>query len=301
MIVTPLPLNSNGIFNAVFFDQNEFHNVWLLRNDWDVYRENDPEKKFSISVPSVFNTGETLIYEKKVILTSNQVKNSQVILGFLGLNYSAEISINGYLIFKYPGGSYPFEIKIPKDILKENTNNTVTIKVNRKLDSDNSIPSSQQFLFENIAGGIFRDVYVKVVPEFHISEINSNYTIDQNLSKAVLNLNVGVESPLLKKSTTLNQRKDFIVRINLYPNGAAIPSIKSDFLQQRNTTSSYDAKCQVEITNPFLWSPETPNYYLCEILLLRDGQVIDKSIRQISFYLLNKDRSIFSLNPRFPS
>jgi len=294
--IISLPLNSSGIINSAFYDQNEYHNVWLLRNNWDVYTENDPEMKFSVSVPTVFNVGETLTYENKFVLTSDQVKKSQVILGFLGLNYSADISINGNIIFKHPGGSYPFEINIPNDILKENTNNTITIKVNKKLDSDNSIPSSQQFLFENIAGGIFRDIYIKIVPAFHISEINSNCTIDKNLLKAVLNLHIGVESASLPKSDAQNQSKDFIIRINLYPNGAATPAIRNDFFQHWNTTSSYEAQCQVDIVNPLLWSPETPNYYLCEIFLLRDGQVIDKSTKQISIYRLDKDQSIFSMN-----
>jgi len=294
--VTPLPVNSNEMVNSLFFDQNEFHNVWLLRNNWTIYNETDPDNKISSSVPSVFDAGETLVYENKVMLTSDQVNNSQVILGFLGLNYSADISINGNLIFKHPGGTYPFEINIPKDILKENTDNTVTIKVNKKLDSESSIPSSQQFLFENISGGIFREVYVKIVPKFHISAINSNYSVDQNLLKANLNLQIDVESTSFRKSADQIQSKDFIVRINLYPNGAATPSVKNDFIQQGTINSSYEAKCQVEITSPLLWSPDTPNYYLCEILLLRDGQVIEKSSRQIAFYLLNKDQNIFSLN-----
>jgi len=293
--LTSLPLNSNGLINATFYDQNEFHNVWLLRNGWNVYRENDPENKYSTTAPSVFGTGETLVYENEVTLTNSQVNNSQVILGFLGLNYSADISINGYIIFKHTGGSYPFEVKIPKDILKENAN-IITIRVNKKLDSDNSIPSSQQFLNENIEGGIIRDVYVKIVPVFNISEINSNYSIDQNLSKAVLNLHAGIESTLSKKSNGQNQSKDFIVRVSLYPNGSPSASFRNDFLQQWNTNSSYDARCQVEITNPLLWSPETPNYYLCEILLLHDGQVVDKSTRHISFFQLNKASNILSLN-----
>jgi beta-galactosidase len=293
--LTPLPLNSNGLINATFYDENEFHNIWLLRNGWNVYRENDPENKYSTTVPSVFGTGEILVYENKVKLTNTQVNSSQVILGFLGLNYSADISINGNMIFKHPGGSYPFEINIPKDILKENTN-IITIRVNRKLDSDNSIPSSQQFLNENIEGGIIRDVYVKVVPVFHISEIKSNYTIDQNLSKAVLNLHTVIESELSKKLNTQNQSKDFIVRVSLYLNGTPSASFRNDYFQQWNTNSSYDARCQVEIANPLLWSPEAPNYYLCEILLLHDGQVVDKSTRQISFFRLNKTQNILSLN-----
>jgi len=294
--VTQLPVNSNGLVNSLFYDQNEYRNVWLLKNNWNVYQETDPDNKVSISVPSVFDSGETLVYENKVMLTGDQLKNSTVILGFLGLNYSADITINGNLIYKHPGGSYPFEINIPKDILKENAENYVTIKVNNKLDSDNTIPSSQQFLYENISGGIFREVYVKIVPVFHISAINSNCSFDQNLLKAILNLHINVESASLKKSVSQIQSKDFIVRINLYPNGAAIPSVKNEFIQQGVAISNYEAKCQVEITNPLLWSPESPNYYLCEILLLRDGQVIEKTSRQISLYSFSKDQRILMLN-----
>ena len=116
--VTSLPQNQRDIFDQVFFDKNEYRNVDLMNSGWKVYHESDPEKKVSVSVPAIFEGEESLIFEKQISLTQTQIQSSQLVLGFLGINYSAEISINGYNIYKHSGGSYPFELALPKDILK---------------------------------------------------------------------------------------------------------------------------------------------------------------------------------------
>jgi beta-galactosidase len=291
--VTSLPQNTNGIFDPVFFDSNEYRNVELLNSGWQVYSENDIEKKTTVSVPAIFEGEETLVFEKKIKFTEQQIQNSQLILGFLGLNYSAEISINGYNIYKHSGGSYPFEVPLPKDILKENS--TVTVKVSSKLNSENSIPSTQRFLFSSLSGGIFRDVYIKTVPPLHITSNSFTYSFDQAFTKTSINFKIGIENSTFQKSSQISQSKEIIVRINLIPNGSAIVQVKGDFVQIISAEDN-EANIRLELINPQLWSPQTPNNYLCEVSLINNGELIDKTVKQISFYQIKKDENNFLLN-----
>lgn len=291
--VTSLPQNTNGIFDPVFFDSNEFRNVELLNSGWQVYRENDIEKKTTVSVPAIFEGEETLVFEKKIKFTEQQIQNSQLILGFLGLNYSAEISINGYNIYKHSGGSYPFEVPLPKDILKENS--TVTVKVSSKLNSENSIPSTQRFLFPSLSGGIFRNVYIKTVSPLHVTSNSYSYSFDQAFTKASINFKIGIENSAFQKSSQISQSKEIIVRINLIPNGSATVQAKGDFVQIISAEDN-EANIRLELINPQLWSPQTPNFYLCEVNLISNGEVIDKTVKQISFYQIKKDENNFLLN-----
>ncbi|MCL4547423.1 MAG: hypothetical protein M1495_02545 [Bacteroidetes bacterium] len=292
--VTSLPTNMNGVFDAQFYDQNEIRNVTLLNSGWYVYYENDPQKKVETTIPAIFEGEESLVFEKGISFTSDEVKNKQLRLGFLGLNYSAEILVNGYSIYKHQGGSYPFEVVLPNDILKENANNTISVKVNRKLNSENTIPVEQRFLFPVYDGGIIRDVYLKSVSLFHFSQLRYDYTLDQNLSKAYLNFKVNVENSAYKSDQT-NTSKEFLVRINLFAKGSATPQVKGDFVQTTNT-EIHESNIQLELPNPQLWSPDAPNSYTCEVSLLENGIVVDKTIRQISFYQLKKSESGLLLN-----
>ncbi len=269
-------------------------NVTLLDEGWSVYYESDPQKKVETTLPAVFEGEESLIFEKEISFTSDEVNNKQLRLGFLGLNYSAEILVNGYSIYKHPGGSYPFEVVLPKDIIKGNANNTISVKVNRKLNSENTIPVEQRFLFPINDGGIIRDVYVKSIPLFHLSQVKYDFSFDRNFSKAFLNFKIDVENSTYKAGQ-INASKEFLIRINLFAKGSATPQAKGDFAQ---TTSieMHESNIQLEIFNPQLWSPGSPNGYTCEVSLLDNGVVVDKTIRQISFYQLEKTESGLLLN-----
>ncbi len=291
--ITSLPQNTNGIFDPVFFDRNEYRNVELLNSGWQVFSENDIEKKITVSIPAIFEGEESLVFEKKIKFTGQQIQNSQLVLGFLGLNYSAEISINGYNIYKHSGGSYPFEVPLPKDILKENS--TLTVKVSSKLNSENSIPSTQRFLFSSLSGGIFRNVYIKTVPPLHITSNSYTYSFDQVFTKASINFKIGIENSAFQKSSQISQSKEIIVRINLIPNGLETVQAKGDFVQTIFAEDN-EANLRLELINPQLWSPQAPKFYLCEVSLISNGEVIDKSVKQISFYQIKKDENNFLLN-----
>ncbi len=292
--VTSLPTNSNGVFDAQFFDQNEIRNVTILNSGWNVYYESDPQKKVETTLPAIFEGEESLVFEKVIPFTSDEVKNKQLRLGFLGLNYSAEILVNGYSIYKHSGGAYPLEVVLPNDILKENANNTIAVKINTKLNSEYTIPVEQRFLFPIYDGGIIRDVYLKSVSLFHLNQVKFDYTLDQNLTKAFLNFNIGVENSAYKSGQT-SPSKEYLIRINLFAKGSEIPQAKGDFAQ---TTSMEirNSNVQLEVSNPQLWSPDSPSNYICEVNLLENGQVIDKTTCQISFYQLRKNDSGLLLN-----
>jgi len=61
-------------------------------------------------------------------------------------------------------------------------------------------------------------------------------------------------------------------------------------------TDEKEYNIQLDLTNPILWSPESPNYYLFEISLVSDGIVIDKTVRELSFFQFKKNEADLLLN-----
>ena len=96
------------------------------------------------------------------------------------MNYSADISVNNVIIYRHTGGEFPFHFELPHDILKIDKKNVLTVKLLYKLDSENTIPVKQRFLFPQSFGGIFRDVYIHLIPNISISDLNvpSNYDLE---------------------------------------------------------------------------------------------------------------------------
>ena len=143
--------------------------------------------------PVTFTSKESIIFEKKFTLTNENLVNKFIKLNFLGINYTSEIFINNAAIYKHPGGEIPFSIDLPYNILNYDSPNTLRIKIQYVLDSDDTIPLLQRFLFPKNFGGILRDVYLSFRPKVGINEINSNLEDDRRPYEGKLNFDVGLE------------------------------------------------------------------------------------------------------------
>ncbi len=291
--VTSLPANKNQSFDSILFGASETRTVFLINDSWTVYHENNPYSKVKISVPAVFEGEDVLVFERSLELTEHQINKNQIKIGFLGLNNGAEISVNGNSIFIHYGGATPFEVSLPKDILRFDKANRISIKINRKLDSETTIPTKQRFLFPEFGSGIIRDVYIKIVPQFSISKVDYSYILDQ-FSNGKINFNVHIENS--SEKTSLTQQTQFAVNVNLRPSGSATSQFQTNNLFTIGTEENYDARFQMSIVNPVLWSPQSPTTYLCEVTISKEGAVVDKQLQEISFFNLTKNGNNFLLN-----
>lgn len=289
--VTSLQSSRSEIFERILFGESDTRNVFLINDSWNVYHTSDPGKKVNISVPAIFDGVDILVFEKNVELTEHQIKNNQIKIGFLGLNYGAEISVNGNIIFIHYGGAAPFEISLPKDILRWDKGNRITVKINGKLDSETTIPAKQRFLFPDLTAGIIRDVYLKIVPTLSISKVDYSYTLE-NLNYGKINFNVHIENSTTKEK--ISQQTQFYVQVNIYNSSGS--QYQGSFSQVIGTEENYDARFELDIHNPALWSPEIPNVYLCDLILIKDGVIIDKQTQEISFFQFKKSGNSLLLN-----
>ncbi len=291
--VNSLTSNQNKSFDKILFGATETRTVFLINDNWKIFQENDSQNKISVNVPAIFDGDDVLTFERKVDFTQQQLDKFEVKLGFLGLNYNAEISINGNIIANHYGGAYPFEISLPKDLLRSDKSNKISVKVNKKLDSETTIPSKQKFLFPEFEGGIIRDVYIKLVPLLSISKIDFNTPVEQ-LSKFTVGFNVHIDNA--NSNSGIKTQSQFYVHANIYSPNGGVSIAKGDYLQTIYNEENYESRFQLDVLNPLLWSPSVPNKYICEISLVKDGIVIDKLERDIVFYSLKKTQDNLQLN-----
>ncbi|MEW6004754.1 MAG: sugar-binding domain-containing protein [Stygiobacter sp.] len=288
--VTSLFSNEN-ISNNYLFGISETRNVSLINDNWKVYQENS--YNFStIKLPAIFSGDDQLTFERKIDLTQNQIDNQIIKIGFLGINNFAEIYLNGNNIYNHNNGILPFEVILPKDFLRSDKSNKIVVKVKYKIDSENTIPVKQRFLFPEIQQGIIRDVYLKFLPKIFISQIDFANTLNSNATNGKINFNIRLENYLPKPK--FGQTNDVLISVNIFSPTQQLTQIS--ITQALGTKEIIDSKFEVNLSNIIPWSPDIPNNYNCVISIIKDGIVLDKQTKTISFFNLQKSDNSLLLN-----
>ncbi len=285
------------INDSLFLGISETRNIQILNDDWKVFFTDNPKNFSQVSFPVVFTSEESIIFEKKFTLSNDKLVNKFLKLNFLGINYTSEIFINNAAIYKHPGGEIPFSIDLPYNILNYDSPNTLRIKIQYVLDSDNTIPVLQRFLFSKNFGGILRDVYLSFRPKVGIDEIKYNLVDDRRPYEGKLNFNVSLEDfgQIIADSLLENFDGRFKLEASLtttedtskvYFNIWNINPLK----KETSSKSFY-----VRLREVLKWSNSTPQSYLVSIKLTNgDGFVFDEMIKPISFFEFKKrDKELF--------
>ncbi|MGE5352011.1 MAG: glycoside hydrolase family 2 TIM barrel-domain containing protein [Acidobacteriota bacterium] len=282
--------------DSLLLDASHSRNVISLDGTWSVYTGNARDDRRPVSVPSNFRGEDELTFEKNIRLESRQVKNSKLELVFLGLNYSAEIILNNFVIYKHAGGEFPFRVELPQNLIKLDNNNVFIVKVYHKLSSDATIPVNQRFLFPENVGGIFRDVYIEASSQAQIA--NSDYSYNVSTSGGVsLSVNARVSNHAGEgKQDSASNAAQYAFRVRLLTKGGEDILNSTSGVFYLGSQKEKSVNYSYSLTNVSLWSPDMPNSYKLRIELLRNGQVVDEVEKPMAFYSLRSTDNTLLLN-----
>ncbi len=217
-------------------------------------------------------------------------------INILGLNYTADISVNNIIIFRHSGGAYPFKFDLPKDILHSDKENVLTIKLYYKLDSENTIPLKQRFLFPQNFGGILRDVYISLIPNISIVETKLESKLNDRHRKAEISVYSKIDNrefSKLQDSTLTSDEYSF--KVNFISPDSEIHSGKEiKFPLPRNREKVINQT--IEINSPVLWSPSNPKSYIVNFELWKNDQLVDIKRKRFDIYSLEVNKDSVTLN-----
>jgi hypothetical protein len=302
IIFKELPGYKLDFSDSVFFDLSETRSIISLNGSWSVYSAEEKEvKKTTVSVPSVFKGDAGLIFERSFNLTKEQVSDNRIKIFFLGLNYYADIMVNNIVIYRHRGGAYPFIVELPRDILNAEQSNILDVKLSYSLNSENTIPVKQRFLFPGSYGGIIRDIYLHLIPNISITETGFSYNLDLKLNKVLLSINTKVENRDFRIiPDSLYTPEDFEISVTVYEPGRSdfVKSKAQTFQLNRNEEKHFSSS--IALSSPLLWTPGSPQSYYIEISLTRGDEIIDMVRREQSIYFLSsRDDNIMLNNQKF--
>ncbi len=268
----------------------------LLDGQWQVYVEKDKDKnKVPAAVPSIFEGKEALVFEKSVMLRKETINGKVLYLNILGMNYSGEIALNNYVIYKYQGGAVPFMVQLPKDLLKADKNNLISIHVRAAVNEKNSIPLKNQFLFPHEYPGIFRDVFIAVVPEASISRYSINTTSikgDRAQIKVRYTANNGAYTAVKDVSV---QSDYFEVKVSVESAGGQIIGSNAQQVEIKKGKLKEGA-LTIDVSGAPLWTPENPVNCRVRFQVISNGSIVDDFSRSYGINTLFASKDGMFLN-----
>ena len=217
-------------------DLTEYRKVISLDGNWQVFAANDKEqKRVTVGVPSVFQGDGVLVFEKSFPLSKEQLNNNKFKICFLGLNYSADISVNNVIIYRHTGGQFPFSLDLPKDIINTDRRNVLSVKLLFKPDAENTIPVKQGFLIPKNFGGMFGDVYLQLMPNVSIKDPDVSYKFDPKTDRAKFQLSAKIENKDFYTKDTVQGNDQLSLKVLFQsPSGSAIAAPEQNFILSRN-------------------------------------------------------------------
>lgn len=297
IVFRDLPNYKINSADLLFFDITETRQLLPLNGQWKVFPKDEPEKAVNINVPSVFHGSGEFVFQKKFTLNEQQIKSHKIELVFFGLNYSADISLNKVIIYRHTGGDLPFSIRLPRDILKSDAENVLSVSLVYKLDSENTIPLKQRFFFPQNFGGLIRDVYLHLLPNVNLQKTDVTSSVDFKGNKATITVNSQiVNNEFRTANDTIPEKTNFTLITQIFsPDGRTIAATdKKDFELKRNREIQINSS--LIISNPVLWSPDNPQSYLVRQEIFREGNLIDRYDQSIAVFTLTATDDKLLLN-----
>lgn len=211
-----------------------------------------------------FDKKETVSKEygeyKHSFVVDKSWKDKIINLVFEGSMTDTEVKINGKLAGEIHQGSfYVFKYDISK-LIKYGQKNLLEVKVS-KHSSNASVNAAEREADYWILGGIFRPVYLEVLPKTYISRLSIDARADGSYRSRILH------------SGSANEISMQVYDQQGKPFGQVVK-------QKIDSDSTW---LNLNFSNPKLWSAEFPNRYKTRVSLLKNGIVVHEIEQKFGF------------------
>src|SRR5690606_22416969 len=181
-------------------------------------------------------------------------------------------------IGKRPYGYSTFTYDIT-DFITFGEENLISVKVNHK-----DIADSRWFT----GSGIYRDVYLTITDQVHIDQYAVFVTTPQ-VTKEYADVSVNVR---LTNETQTDESIDIKNTLVDADGNAIVSTIES---YEISAESGLEANQLLHVSNPHLWSPDTPYLYSVVTEIIKNGEIIDyiKTTTGIRWFEFDAEKGFF--------
>jgi len=193
-------------------------------------------------------------------------KNKAINIVFEGVMTDAEVKINGQSAGEtHQGAFYAFKYDITK-LLKFGEKNLLEVTVS-KHSANESVNAAERRADFWIFGGIFRPVWLEVLPAVHIKKVSINAGADGSFHAEMIVDN--------KHDALFNLRVSLLNKDNVV--------VKKIIVDNPGDNDWSKWIVSDKVTNPKLWTAETPNLYKAVFTIFQRDRPIHTVIQKFGF------------------
>ncbi len=233
-------------------------------------------------VPKEFNPIASYVRYFKV---SEKLKNKRLFIALDGVEQAFELWINGIYVGYSEDSFSKSEFEITK--LIRDGENKIAIRV-YKWSSAAWLEDQDFFRFS----GIFRDVYIYAVGDFHLFDLKVISTLDKSFKNGELELEFETFGEGTIELELKKYEYNFIDMKLLEKNPQSLKNIWNEEIK----VSDGKANIKTLIKNVESWSAEKPNLYLLIIKMKKDEEVLEYIPQLIGFRTFELDENIMKIN-----
>ncbi len=254
------------------------------------------------TVPEFYEDG---VWYRKFFFVDDSLNNPNYSFSkliFYAVNYVADVWINGNYIGYHEGGYTPFSFFV-SGYLNYGDTNTIAVRVdNIPWGSRNDIVPYTTSDWFNYTG-IIHDVYLEfsnvistiradVVPLSINGDIQTTITLFRDFD-VPLNVNVSLE--IFNAAIDLNNITSEKAS-ELIGNPASFTGTSQTSLSMMDYVNVW--RTNLNISNPQIWTPKSPNLYIMKVVLKNNNGVLDEFYTQFGIRTVAVDSNKFLLNNR---
>ncbi|HAY33959.1 MAG TPA: glycoside hydrolase family 2 TIM barrel-domain containing protein, partial [Ignavibacteria bacterium] len=227
------------------------------------------------------------VFKKRFTIDEEFLAEKSFILVAEGISYESEIKINNNFVSSHSGGCSPVIVPLSDGIVS--SQNEILINISSDLNFRNTNPLSDQINYSKVYGGINKDIYLIAVPKIFVFSNFINYKIDNLLSLKLTN-QVEIKSTFLNRQNDSIPNNTFYIKSSLTRKSTGQVFSESDPVQfELSDNNTIKVESYISVSNPILWSPETPELYILRIIITdKSGNVIDESYSETGFNDITK-------------
>jgi len=269
------------------FLENGHRKVINLNGAWQI-ESYEPNLRGTVQVPFCYDFKGSVICSRTFDVVENASEWAYV-LQCDGINYQCEILINDRFIVKHEGGFTPFQTLIPEGVIRE-SGNRIQVWIDNRLDFSKTIPLRNNINYPKNYGGIYRDIYLIVVPKVFVSSLNLTSEIDIDFNADIKNV-VTITSGDIGKISKSGE--GFRLRSEIVDTSGQVKASSSDIRFSIGNNSTVTLTHNLTVSGPVLWSTSDPHLYRIRTVVTQGEMEIDEvetefGIREWRFSPVNK-------------
>jgi Beta-galactosidase/beta-glucuronidase len=226
---------------------------------------------------------DSSLWYRREITISKELRKQRVLLHFGAVDWRCAVYVNGKKVGTHEGGFDPFSFDIT-DFLNKGAKQQITVGVWDPTD-EGPQPNGKQVvnphgIWYTPVTGIWQTVWLEGVPETYVASTKQTPDIDKGT--------------LLVNAAIAGAKEGDEVRVSAWKGSEKVAE----------QTAAIGSDVSLSISNPELWSPDSPFRYGLKVAVLRKGKTVDEvssyfAMRKISMEKDQKGLQRMMLNNEF--